>query len=302
MENRNTETTIFRASNPEELIVFHALSLQDEIRFYLNDTQYITAIEKGKGNVSVEIGEEVEREEENKKNTITIIKENFKELFKLFSILILSLAVVMAVLFVINSLIDNVLIYLIAMNVMFSMYSIISTVIVETRTTPPTLKSKHSAEHMMVNFLENNKRLPKNMQEVRKSSRFCTDCGSRNLIKGIAEDLISKILASILAVAANALYLVFFENAIGELIIFLGVYYLTSFIVGRLLKKHGKMGFVINPIKRVLTNIAQCANTTKKVEDKDIILAYCVAREWMQVVYPEFYKQEDDMFMNNYSS
>lgn len=302
MENRNTETTIFRASNPEELIVFHASSLQDEIRFYLNDTQYITAIEKGEGNVSVEIGEEVEREEENKKSTLTIIKENFKEFFKLFSVLILSLAALMAVLFVINSLIDNILIYLIAMNVMFSMYSIISIVILETRTTPPTLKSKHSAEHMMVNFLENNKRLPKNMQEVRKSSRFSTDCGSRNLIKGIAEDLISKILASILAVAANALYLVFFENAIGELIVFLGVYYLTSFIVGRLLKKHGKMGFVINPIKRVLTNIAQCANTTKKVEDKDIILAYCVARVWMQVVYPEFYKQEDDVFMNNYSS
>lgn len=302
MENRNTKTTIFRASNPEELIVFHASSLQDEIRFYLNDTQYITAIEKGEGNVLVEVGEEVEREEENKKSTLTIIKENFKEFFKIISISILVLVGLMSLLFVINSLIDNILIYLIAMNVMFSMYSIISTVILETRTTPPTLKSKHSAEHMMVNFLENNKRLPKNMQEIRKSSRFSKDCGSRNLIKGIAEDLISKILASILAVVANALYLVFFENTIGELIVFLGVYYLTSFIVGRLLKKHGKMGFIINPLKRVLTNIAQCANTTKKVEDKDIILAYCVARAWMQVVYPEFYKQEEDVFMNNYSS
>lgn len=302
MENRNTKTTIFRASNPEELIVFHASSLQDEIRFYLNDTKYITAIEKGEGNVSVEIGEKVEREEENKKSTLTIIKENFKEFFQIISISILVLVGLMSLLFVINSLIDNILIYLIAMNVMFSMYSIISTVILETRTTPSTQKSKHSAEHMMVNFLENNKRLPKNMQEIRKSSRFSKDCGSRDLIKGIAEELVSKILASILAVVANALYLVFFENTIGELIVFLGVYYLTSFIVGRLLKKHGKMGFIIKPLKRVLTNIAQCANTTKKVEDKDIILAYCVARVWMQVVYPEFYKQEEDVFMNNYSS
>lgn len=301
MENRNTQTTFFRASNPEELIVFHASSLQDEIRFYLNDTQYITAIEKGEGNVSVEISEEVEREEENKKSTLTIIKENFKEFFKIISILILVFVGVMSLLFVINSLIENMLIYLISMNVMFSMYSIISTVILEIRTTPLRLKSKHSAEHMMVNFLENNKRLPKNMQEIRKSSRFSKDCGSRNLIKGIAEDLISKILASILAVVANALYLVFFENIIGELIVFLGVYYLTSFIVGRLLKKHGKMGFIINPLKRVLTNIAQCANTTKKVEDKDIILAYCVARVWMKAVYPEFYKKEEDVFMNNLS-
>lgn len=302
MENRNTKTTIFRASNPEELIVFHASSLQDEIRFYLNDTQYITAIEKGEGNVSVEVGEEVEREEENKKSTLAIIKENFKEFFKIISISILVLVGLMALLFVINSLIDNMLIYLIAMNVILSMFSIINTVILESKTTSPALKSKHSAEHMMANFLEKNKRLPKNIQEVRNSSRFSTDCGSRDLIKGIAEDLVSKILASILAVVANALYLVFFENVIGEIIVFLGVYYLTSFLVGRLLKKHGKMGFVINPIKRVLTNIAQCANTTKKVEDKDIILAYCVARVWMQVVYPEFYKQEDDVFMNNYSS
>lgn len=219
MENRNTEITIFRASNPEELIVFHASSLQNEIRFYLNDTQYITAIERDKENISVEIGEEVEQEEENQKSTLTIIKENFKEFFKLFSVLILILTALLAVLFVINFLIDNILIYLITMNIMLFMYSIISTVILETKSIHSTLKSKHSAEHMMVNFLENNKRLPQNMQEVRKSSRFSTDCGSRNLIKGIAEDLISKILASILAVAANALYLVFFENTIGELIV-----------------------------------------------------------------------------------
>lgn len=299
MENRNTKTTIFRSSNPDELIVFHASSLQNEIRFYLSDTQYITAIEKSEGNVLVEVGEEVEREKENKKSNLTIIKENFKEFFKLFSVFILVSAGLIALLFVI---INNILIYLIAMNVIFSMCSIISIVILEIRTTPTTLKSKHSAEHMMVNFLENNKRLPKNIQEVRKSSRFSTDCGSRKLIKGIAEELISKISASILAVVANALYLVFFENLIGEVIVFLGVYYLTSFFVERLLKKHEKIGFVINQIKRVLTNIVQCANTTKKVEDKDIILAYCVARAWMQVVYPKFYRQDEDVFMNNYSS
>jgi len=198
-------------------------------------------------------------------------------------------------------LINNLLIYLIAINVILLTYSIIGIVILEMRNISSTLKSKHSAEHMMINFLEKNKRLPKNMQEIRKSSRFSKKCGSRDLIKEITENFVSKILASILAVVADALYLVFFDNAIAEFIVFLGVYCLIRFLVGRLLKKHIKMGFVINPIKRVLTNIVQYGNTTKKVEDKDIILAYSVARVWMKAVYPEFYKKEEDVFMNNLS-
>ena len=80
------------------------------------------------------------------------------------------------------------------------------------------------------------------------------------------------------------------------------VFYFTSYLVGVLIRNYGLFGFVINPIKRALTNIAQCGNTTKNVKDKDILLAYRVASVWMQVVYPEFYKKDEDVFMKNYSS
>jgi hypothetical protein len=52
-------------------------------------------------------------------------------------------------------------------------------------------------------------------------------------------------------------------------------------------------------MRRVLTHIAQYANTTRKVKDEDLILAYYVARKWLQAVYPEYYDEKNDTFLNN---
>lgn len=302
MEERDKQMDISKSKDHEKLIVFYAASFPNEIRFYLNNTKYITAIEEGEKNISVRIGDDVEWEED-KKSVLAIIKENFKEFFKLFCILMLILMGVEAIIFEIAVYIDSLLICLIAADLLLFAYRIIAIVILEMRNTAPALKSKHSAEHMMVNFLENNRRLPKNMQEIRKSSRFNEDCGSKERIKGIAEDFISQLLAAILAISVNSLYLLFFKKSIiVEFIVFMVVFYFTSYLVGVLIRNYGLFGFVINPIKRALTNIAQCGNTTKNVKDKDILLAYRVASVWMQVVYPEFYKKDEDVFMKNYSS
>ena len=40
--------TIVRSHNPNELVVYHASSYEDEIRFYINETQYVAAKEKAK--------------------------------------------------------------------------------------------------------------------------------------------------------------------------------------------------------------------------------------------------------------
>jgi hypothetical protein len=61
--------------------------------------------------------------------------------------------------------------------------------------------------------------------------------------------------------------------------------------------KYNKLDFIIKPIQKVLNIIVQCSNTTKKVDDNDIIMAYCAAREWLKIVYPEFYNEEEDIFL-----
>ena len=60
------------------------------------------------------------------------------------------------------------------------------------------------------------------------------------------------------------------------------------------------MKFMINLIEKCVTNVNQRVVTTKNVKDKDIILAYYAAREWMKLVYPEFYNKKDDVFLEKY--
>ena len=85
MEERNKVTSIIKSNDPEKLVVFHAASLQNEIRFYLNDTQYLVAVECEEG-CTIRLEEEKE-EEDNKKSKISVIRENLKEFLKLFSII-----------------------------------------------------------------------------------------------------------------------------------------------------------------------------------------------------------------------
>lgn len=295
MEERNEITSILKSNDPEKLVVFRAASLQNEIRFYLNANQYITAVECEEGCV---IRLEEEKAEEQKSN-FSIIKENLKEFIKLFSIiLVISLLSFICIFYLCNT-INNILAFLIIMNIIYFIEKTVSVVIIETMKTVPAIKSKHSAEHMMVNFLENNKRLPKNIEEVRKSSRFSPECGSRELISGFAEELIRSIIATIFTVIVSTIVSHFSSNSIVYAISFLSTYYLVKFVVGKIINKYGALNFIIKPIKRVLTNIAQCANTTNKVKDKDIVLAYAVARPWLQIVYPEFYNENEDIFWEN---
>lgn len=294
MEERNKVTSIIKSNDPEKLVVFHAASLPNEIRFYYNDTQYLAAVEGEKG-CTIRLEEEKE-EEDNKKSKMHVNRENLKELLIIFGIPILGAIG----LIYLSKIIDNILVFLIIMNIIYSISIIVSVVIIETMETAPKLKSKHSAEHMMVNFLEINKRLPKSIEEVKKSSRFYPECGSRELIKGIAEELIRSIVATIFTVIVSVVVSHFSFNFATYVIVFLATYFLVKFVVGKAITKYGALSFIVNPIKKVLTNIVQCANTTSKVKDRDIILAYSVARPWLQVVYPEFYNENEDIFWKQY--
>ena len=114
------------------------------------------------------------------------------------------------------------------------------------------IKSKHSAEHMMLNFLEANKRLPKNIEEIKSASRFSNKCGSRKKVEGVVQDFVISILSLVIAVFADIILRLFIENSIIMSFVIVPIYFLVIIIVNVMIKKHGKMAFVIKPIKSVL--------------------------------------------------
>lgn len=291
--------TILKSADPEELLVVHAGSTKDQIRFYLNETQYVSASENDNGEISVDIGEEVE--EKNEKSKLTLFKENFKEIF-LFSAIFILAGIVAAMLGIyISNLMNNVFIGVFFIFIMFYSVRLVNVIFMEVRTVSATIKSKHSAEHMMVNFLEANKRLPKDMAEIKSASRFSKKCGSRKKVESIVQDFVKTMLAIMIAIIADIVFSLLIDNSILESIVVLAIYYLAMYLADVMIKKHEQMTFVINPIKNVLNNLVQCVNTTKKAEDKDILLAYYSARGWMALVYPEFYNKKEDVFLDNYS-
>lgn len=142
---------------------------------------------------------------------------------------------------------------------------------------------------MMVNFIEKNKRLPKNMQEVMKAPRFHKSCGCRKEVRCYIEDLVQGIFTSVIAINIGE-YIA--KNSKNEIIITIAIYIVTGFIIGVLMKKYYKLEFIIEPMQNVFSYILQNFRTTRKVKEIDIILAYYAAREWMKIVYPEFYNEE----------
>lgn len=155
MEKRNEIKSIFKSNDPEELLVFKAASLKNEIRLYLNDTIYLAAIEMEEG-CKIGLGEEEECKTPKK-----MTKKKFKKFIKIFSINLGIVILGLAGLFYLCNLINNFFLFLIIINIVPFIIVIANVVILEAVETSPALRSKHSAEHMMVNFLQINKRLPK---------------------------------------------------------------------------------------------------------------------------------------------
>ena len=60
--------SIWKSTDPEKLIVFHASSLEDEIRFYFNDEQYVVARDNKDGTFTIKYEEEQEFENNTQDN------------------------------------------------------------------------------------------------------------------------------------------------------------------------------------------------------------------------------------------
>ena len=309
MEGRINLKTITKSKNPEKLIVFLAESTEDEIRFYFNKEQYVVARDNNNGTFSILYEEEepvVNRNIDIKTlitTVIEILKISLKENLKFFLINVLLISyMISAIGMLIVGLIFKT--KLAAIGIMLGgligfIVIIVYIVIQEKQSVSIAQKSKHSAEHMMANFLEKNKRLPQNMSEIKKTSRFCDDCGSRKRIEGI-----TKTFVIITVTLLISIFILICVEQVCKKEILLGIAFLviciiTGICVEILTNKYRKLDFIIKPIKKLLNNVIQCANTTKNVEDNDIIMAYYVAREWIKVVYPEFYNKDEDTFIES---
>ena len=93
--------------------------------------------------------EEAKTEECGKKSKISIIKENLKEFIKIFSITIgISILGLIGTLYL-GKIIDNILVLLIIMNIIYFIVDILNVVIIESMETAPAIKSKHSANFII---------------------------------------------------------------------------------------------------------------------------------------------------------
>lgn len=295
MEERIEIKNIFKSKNPEELIVFHADSSKDEIRFWFNDEQYVSAKDNYNGTFSINYGENKnEKNDIKNESKLSIIKENLKEYFKsiffdLDKVEIFYFSIIFILLLSIKC---NILFCLLAIHCMRFIMYIMAILTTTYKNRPISLKSKHSAEHMMVNFLEEKKRLPKNISEIKNISRFTDDCGSREITIGYTSNFIQNVFTSLISVCVGS-YIT--QNRKNEMLLFIFVYIVIGFIIW-ILEKSNKLDFIIKPVNKILNNLVQCCNTTNKIEDNDIILAYYAAREWIKIVYPEFYNEAEDTF------
>ena len=300
MEKRSEEITIFRAKDDgvPKITVLHAASTENDIRFYLNDTHYIKATNIGDKVVVEWDEEEVQKETTEKKSFLEDIKENMKVFLlsigmTLLLVLIFTLLQVATFVLIGNTIVSSTW-FLLGL----PMCSVFLIGFMEYKTTSQSQKSKHSAEHMMCNFLEKNCRLPKNFQEIKNTSRFCKTCGSKKktieITQTVVENISSVLITAILVVI---IFAVIFHNTENISDIILCIAYLVTFstvyFINVKLTEKGVYNFIINPIQLGCNYFLQCCNTTKNVKDTDLLLAFYAAKVWLSIVYPEFYSDEE---------
>lgn len=279
-------------SKASENIVFRASSSENEIRFYIHAEVYIVARENKDGRLVVKI-EEKQKKEKNSKSINEIIKDK-KHLLNTLMLIILLLIISITFLVIVVILTKDFFISCFLFFFLVFFCRVTSVIICEYKFTTPSRKSKHSAEHMLVNFLNNNKRLPKSMSEIRKTSRFSINCGSRKKIQGCLEEFIM----STVSLLAFSFYMNFIEQKCENTIIMFIIVGIISLCIWTLISQCG----IIKPILNVLNIIVQCSNTTKNVQDNDIQLAYYAAKYWLQIVYPQFYSEDNNIFNKNEES
>lgn len=267
---RIDKNSILKSSNPDELIVYKAESLNNEIRFYITDKQYVGIWNCN--NTSSIYYDEVTN---NHNEKIPFMVSIFRLLRK-----ILYFIIILVILEFLRSLLPTTIYQSFFFHSVILIVSLYLTFIAYTARTfyasSFSLRSKHSAEHMIVNFLEHNNRLPYNIMDLRECSRFSYNCSTCIHVEKYSRFFVHYLLIFLILFIVEFFDLNYICTFILILIFLIITTYTDDF---KILYKN---------LSKVVCHFIQYFNTTQYVTDEDLVFAYLVAQEWMKIVYPEF--------------
>ena len=290
MKKRSKTTTIAKAKDKgkPKIIISKAVSTEDDIRFYLDDRTYVTATSYG----DMFIRKDCYETEKDKAK-----KVSFSNSFSIAMITGIYFLVVILIEILIVAYTKNLIILSLLVASSLTISIVLYMGFLDYKRWTPSIRSKHSAEHMMVNFLEKNARLPKNFKEFKSASRFHKNCGSANRIRNLA---MHAIVAIISIPFCNAIDLLIFYNLenVNETICNIVIIAVRLVVVplNIELAEAGIYDLIIYPFQKLLSYILQCFNTTNKVKDEDILVAFYTAKFWLKNTYPEFYNDTDELY------
>ena len=267
---RIDKNLIQKSSDPDKLIVYRAESLDNEIRFYFNDKQYV-----GIWNCNSTFSFFYDEENDNYDKKIPFMVSIFRLFRK-----ILYFIIILVLLEFLRSLLPTTIYKSFFFHFVILIASLYLTFIAYTARTfyafSFSLRSKHSAEHMIINFLEHNNRLPYNITELRNCSRFSYGCSTCNQVEKYSKFFVSYLLMFLILFIIE-----FFDlNCICIFILILIFLVIATFT--------NDFKILYKNLSKIVCHFIQYFNTTRYVTDEDLIFAYLVAQEWMKIVYPEF--------------
>lgn len=293
---------------PKHLELMNATSFSNEIRFYITENLYAVAKEcedDKKIEAVLEFEpEEDDYEEENCDDILDTQAEIFaiekygqlKNVPFILTKMTIFLLTIIATIYFTKSILFLILIGCIVK----TLVETVCIAIALYKSSSESQRNKHTAEHMMVNYYEDNYEMPKNVEDVRKKSRFHMECGTFCVVYDEAEKFVFKTLSLFFAYGAYLLvyeYMMF--HFVGGVFIFIAIYFSCKDI----LKRHiSDFTPAIDFVAYGLSYIGQVGATSRKnnVNDKDIYIAYLAARLWWQLVYKLYYDKSKDPFIKDY--
>lgn len=152
-----------------------------------------------------------------------------------------------------------------------------------------TEKSKHSAEHMMCNYIEKYQTYAKNVKDLKKCSRFSTDCGGfygdrileENLSIMISNSLLVLFLTKVLNVLNTTKFLK--PDDIPQVIDITAIFMGAFLVIWLLIDIFSLM------ICNLLVLSSQFITTLpkKKIKYKDLKMAQLLSKEFIEWQYPD---------------
>lgn len=244
---------------------------EKEIRFYFDEKKYVVVKELKEGFRCVLCEEEDEEEETN--NIIDKVQINKMK----------SIDIVLYIQFAFASFISIkiAIVILIGMISFTYLFSCIAIGFVFYKITHKRVKSKLTASYMVINYMMMHKDnpLPDNFEEIKKMSRFLT-IEELDISKKITEIYIQRMLATIITIVIGSILI----QDPCYMLYFILIHIIAEYAIGEILLKYDKLNFVREILEKKANHIIQYFYTTKNVQEKDLKMAYELAKCWIKEV------------------